>query len=234
VGSVHVGWCATDGFLRKVCAMSKRARGQCTCELELEMQAAGVEVLLVHPGGSLGAEEAYAKLRRSIDGAIGVDCEGIEGLKGQYGPLMIQVASSRVAVVETPGQKGRYSEPLRDLLADPGVTKVFCQADGDLLALAKTQPCLDVLRTADIKDTTDLPPDPIPGLAAILSQADPDGKQWTKQSFKKRKWWRLASSSQMLAEPGFVQYAAADAWGTLLAHSMMACGGRAKRPRTSR
>mmetsp|Transcript_2839 Transcript_2839/g.5608 ORF Transcript_2839/g.5608 Transcript_2839/m.5608 type:complete len:215 (-) Transcript_2839:84-728(-) len=213
--------------------MGKRPRGGGTRDLEAEMEAAGVEVLLVHRGGSLSSEEAYAKLRRSIDGAIGVDCEGTDGDKGRHGPLMIQAASSSIVVVESPARNGRYSEALRELLADPSITKVFCQADGDLRSLAKTSPPLEVVSHADIKEITDLPPNPVPGLAAILSRADPDGMQWTKQSIKKRKWWMLASSDQMLAEPGFVQYAAADAWGTLFAHSVMASSGRAKRSRAS-
>mmetsp|Transcript_28413 Transcript_28413/g.94340 ORF Transcript_28413/g.94340 Transcript_28413/m.94340 type:complete len:95 (+) Transcript_28413:425-709(+) len=65
------------------------------------------------------------------------------------------------------------------------------------------------------------PEEPVPGLAAILSRADPQGARWTKQSIKKRRWYTLQSSEQMLAEPGFVQYAAADAWGTVTAHAML-------------
>lgn len=52
------------------------------------------------------------------------------------------------------------------------------------------------------------------GLSEAISLVDPCKKRWTKQNFKKNKWWRLRSGTAMMHAPGFVQYAAADAWGT--------------------
>ena len=73
----------------------------------------------------------------------------------------------------------------------------------------------------DLQDMTRLPKNPTPGLAAILSEGDPERVAWSKQSFKKKGWWGLESSEDMLEEPGFVSYAAADAWGTLLAYEQL-------------
>ncbi|CAE7365069.1 PPEF2 [Symbiodinium natans] len=192
-------------------------------ELEKEMAAAGVEVLRVGPGMDRRAiGSTYSRLRASMDGSIGVDCEGTHGHTGANGPLMVQVASKTVAVVEVPQKPGQYSLELRELLADAGIQKVFCQGKGDIAAFGKCSPPLDVgVCFVDLKDMTDLPKNPSPGLAAVLSRADPQGVRWSKQSFNKRRWWTLQSSKAMLAEPGFVSYAAADAWGTLLAHDML-------------
>mmetsp|Transcript_111326 Transcript_111326/g.295865 ORF Transcript_111326/g.295865 Transcript_111326/m.295865 type:complete len:223 (-) Transcript_111326:40-708(-) len=218
--------------------MRKRGAASIVRELENEMQSAGAEILLV--GSDTDVDEvvgAYAKLRSSISSSVGVDCEGTEGVKGSRGPLMVQVGSEAVVVVETPTEDGKYSQSLRDLLADKLVTKVFCQGRDDIASLGRSCPPVMVAGPcADLKDVTDLPKNPVPGLAAILSRADPEGASWTKQSFKKKGWWRLQSSEEMLAAPGFVEYAAADAWGTVTAHAMLLgrAAGRGSQPSSSK
>ncbi|CAE7517120.1 PPEF2 [Symbiodinium sp. CCMP2456] len=191
-------------------------------QLEEQMRLSGVEVLVVDPEmDRRSTTQIYGKLRESIDQSIGVDCEGHHGELGKKGPLMVQVASSSVVVVEVRTQSGLYSPDLRKLLADASIQKVFCQGKGDIQALKNCSPGMEVLGpVADLKDMAHL--HPTPGLAAFLSRGDPDEATWKKQSFKKKGWWRLESGQDMLAEPGFVSYAAADAWGTLLAHGMLA------------
>ena len=66
-------------------------------ELEQEMRAAAVEILRVTCPNA--APAAYARLRATAEGSVGVDCEGTDPEIGGPGPLMVQVASSRVVVV---------------------------------------------------------------------------------------------------------------------------------------
>jgi hypothetical protein len=179
-------------------------------ELEREMLNAGAEIILVRKSSQAAA--AYGHLLLSLSGkpaAVGVDCEGTNAPQA----MMIQTSSPSVVVVEVPASGGaRYSEQLRSLMRDDGVTKVFCGAGGDTDCMPFAIKCTaDIQRMARQKgdDCNQL------GLGAVLSRADPQGREWSKQSFKQRGWWRLGSGQRMVAEQGFVQYAAADAWGTL-------------------
>ncbi|CAE7711489.1 PPEF2 [Symbiodinium sp. CCMP2592] len=199
-------------------------------QLEEQMRLSGVEVLVVDPEMDRGSTaKIYGRLRETIHESIGVDCEGHHGELGKKGPLMVQVASNSVVVVEVRSQSGLYSPDLRKLLADASIQKVFCQGNADIQALKKCSPAMEVSGpVADLKDMTDL--HPTPGLAAFLSHGDPEEATWSKQSFKKKGWWRLQSGEDMLAEPGFVSYAAADAWGTLLAYGMLVAATPATAP----
>ncbi|CAE7415702.1 PPEF2, partial [Symbiodinium sp. CCMP2456] len=195
-------------------------------QLENEMVNAGVAVLVVDPNTDDNESAAiYNRLRQSIPSngsSIGLDCEGTDGHKGHLGPLMVQVASPTVAVVEVPMAPGKYSRQLRELLADEGIQKIVCQGKDDILSLGRCLPSMEVLGpVVDLQDITRLPATPTPGLAAILSEGDPQRVAWSKQSIKKKGWWRLETSEDMLEEPGFVSYAAADAWGTLLAYEQL-------------
>jgi hypothetical protein len=184
-------------------------------KLEDAMAAAGVRVLVVRQPHDAAA--AYAALCASLGGhdrAVGVDCEGIFG--GGRPALMVQVASPTVVVVETPRPESRLSAPLRALLADRRTTKAFYAANGDLGAI----PC-DVNAVCDIARMIPKRYGQRGGLAGCIGVADPERRQWSKQSFSKRRWWRLKTADAYLEEPGFVRYAAADAWGTLRGYNWL-------------
>ena len=138
------------------------------------MRAAEVEIWRVTCPSE--APAAYARLRATAEGSVGVDCEGTDPEVGGPGPLMVQVASSRVVVVETPGGAragSGYSDELRAILADPLLTKVFCVAKDDVRALRGTVPPMEIIpEVVDVRDLTSLPDTPTPGLAAVLSYAD--------------------------------------------------------------
>ena len=182
--------------------------------LEDVMEDEGVRIIVVREPHEAAA--AYAALVMSLHGhdrAVGVDCEGVFG-KGQPA-LMIQVASPTVVVVETPRPASQLSAPLRALLEDSDTVKAFYAAKGDLDAI--------VCAVSGISDVADMIPaaQKRGGLVAAIAFADPEQRQWTKQSFSKRGWWRLKTADAYLREPGFVRYAAADAWGTLRGYSWL-------------
>lgn len=182
------------------------------------MEDAGVRVIVVREPHEAAA--AYAALAVSMHGhdrAVGVDCEGVFG-KGRPA-LMVQVASPTVVVVETPRPASQLSAPLRALLEDSGTVKAFYAAKGDLDAIT--------CAVNGIGDIADMIPEAQKrgGLAAAIAFADPEKRQWTKQSFSKRGWWRLKTAEAYLREPGFVRYAAADAWGTLRGYGWLRAAG---------
>ena len=121
---------------------------------------AGVEIQVVSQGTDKKSIEAmYQKLRQSIDDApspsIGLDCEGTDGRKAMFGPLMVQVASPTVSVVEVPSAPGKYSQKLGEL---DTITKIVCQGKEDIASLAKCLPSLDVHGDIfDLQDMTRLP-----------------------------------------------------------------------------
>ena len=136
--------------------------------LENEMKVAGVEVLVVDQNtDNIECADIYNRLRQSITsngGSIGLDCEGTDGHKGHLEPLMVQLASQTVAVVEVPTAPGKYSQQLRELLADEGIQKIVCQGKDDILSLRRCLPSIEVLGpVVDLKDMTRLPKNPIPG-----------------------------------------------------------------------
>ena len=119
------------------------------------------------------------------------------------------MASPSVVVIETPKHR-KLSGSLTALLADASIAKIFCGAKGDIRSLKSR-----VVNYIDLQEiisgsnaSRQL------GLSQIISLTDPRKQKWTKQSFGKNRWWKLRSGPAMLREPGFVQYAAADAWGT--------------------
>ena len=115
-------------------------------QLENEMVKAGVAVLVVDPNTDNNETAAiYNRLRQSIPSngsSIGLDCEGTDGHKGHWGPLMVQVASRTVAVVEVPVAPGEYSGQLRELLAGKGIQKIVCQGKEDILSLRRCRPSM--------------------------------------------------------------------------------------------
>jgi len=180
---------------------------------------------------------------------LGVDCEGTDSQKFSHLPnkagcMMIQVSSPNVVVVECITSKrgdGRgkgvgLSLPLRDILCDPKITKVFCDQSGDVKALNAEMDLNEVLscvgsplappnyveksKVENIADVQVMAKNKgsnvkKAGLAQVVSYGC--GVEVRKQNFKKNAWWRLKSVEEMINARGFTTYAAADAWGTWLA-----------------
>ena len=140
------------------------------------------------------------------------------------------MASRSIVVIETPVYN-QLSPSLTALLADQSIAKIFCGAKEDIRSLqSRVVNHVDLQSIIVTKEKGKL------GLAQVISAADPRKRKWTKQSFKKNKWWQLRSSTAMMRAPGFVQYAAADAWGTGRAYCWYLKSQRATsaRPKASR
>ncbi|GMH55634.1 hypothetical protein TrST_g11591 [Triparma strigata] len=176
---------------------------------------------------------------------VGVDCEGTDSQKFDHLPnkagcMMVQIASPNVVVVEcitskrgSGGGKGAgLSHLLRCLLQDPRLTKSFCDQSGDVRALNAEMDLAEVIdlspppeygaggKVANISDVQTLSSmkgfkQKRAGLAQVISFAT--CLPFKKQNFKKNAWWRLKTVEEMVNARGFLQYAAADAWGTFLA-----------------
>jgi len=181
------------------------------------MVAARVKVLVVARPEQ--AASAYRELYKSLSSpdqvrAVGVDCEG-QGQAQGYA-LMVQVSSDTTCIVEIAYQ-WRFSVELTKLLADASIAKVFCGAGGDVDALpTRVDNVIDV--QSQVSARLQGNNGETPGLSKVLSFADPLKREWKKQKFGKNGWFRLKTGEMMLKAHGFVQYAAADAWGTLRAY----------------
>lgn len=103
----------------------------------------------------------------------------------------------------------RLSPSLANLLADKSIAKIFFGAKEDIKSIHS-----EVVNYVDLQKIVVSTTKRRLGLSEAISLVDPRKKQWTKQNFSKKQWWRLRSGTAMMSEPGFVQYAAADAWGT--------------------
>eukprot|EP00658_Telonema_sp_P-2_P068126 TRINITY_DN57055_c0_g1_i3.p1 TRINITY_DN57055_c0_g1~~TRINITY_DN57055_c0_g1_i3.p1 ORF type:complete len:287 (-),score=55.76 TRINITY_DN57055_c0_g1_i3:120-980(-) len=191
--------------------------------LEDMMCDANPRVMVVaHPSH---AAQAYSALYQSLaagDRAVGVDCEG-QGVADGWA-LMIQISSRSMVVVETAYQWA-FSPQAQRLLGDSSIVKAFCGAGGDISALE-----FPVVNVVDIQESAAkvlaCPKNQMPGLSQVLSWADPEKRAWSKQKFGARGWWRLRTPEAMLKADGFVQYAAADAWGTMQAYFWITAGER--------
>ena len=198
---------------------------------------------------------AYAALRADLDPTnpmVGVDCEGTgkatwTHVLNEGGCMMVQISTRRVCVVECITAMrcatatatinnfwlgDGLSDELRAILEDPGIMCVFCDAQGDLDAIAaetdpsETRQTLSVVpcQPASVLDVqaqlSHATNDPKKGgLAKVISFAT--GVNLKKQSFSTKQWWQLSSIEAMMSANGFVHYAAADAWGTWLAAEYM-------------
>ena len=175
---------------------------------------------------------------------VGVDCEGTDDnrwtdVPNGGGCMMVQLATKNVVVVEalTSTRSGRnpdkrtqagLSDQLRGILQDPDITKAFCDSAGDCKSLnCEMDDAADTGRGRGIVNSTvDVQPmarvlvgggaKKKMGLSAIAGLVA--GVALTKQSFKKNRWWKLSSAKAMVNAQGFVNYAAADAWGTWLCY----------------
>lgn len=163
---------------------------------------------------------------------VGVDCEGTSGdlwtsAPGKAGAMMAQVASRHVVVVEILTTRrdrgGGVSKELIEILEHEDIVKVFCDAKGDVSALIAEMAkegqasCPRVAPSVDLQDM-------VRGkLASSLSQiiSLSTSLPIEKQSIKKNKWWVLNTAKKMAETPGFINYAAADAWGTWLAYEQI-------------
>jgi hypothetical protein len=139
---------------------------------------------------------------------------------------------------------------LSKLLDDPGVTKVFfdptgldkkmlnqtCLPSCDILTLLIENEFQKTLYEHDMKimqqqsyNTNNEKNEKLKktiikkfqnfGLINIISHAT--GQIYEKNSIKKQNWWGLNSSTSMKLHKKFVNYAAADAWGTFLAFTFL-------------
>lgn len=168
---------------------------------------------------------------------LGVDCEGTDAERwtnyGGSGAQLVQVSSKRVVIVEALSCRreevgGGLSDELRMIIQDATIAKVFCDQKGDIQALnAEMSPNYpnnsgapgSVANTVDVQSLMKIGKQKL-GLAQVVS-ASSDGLVFSKRSIKKERWWRLRTVSQMVNASGFVQYSAADAWGTWLCYELI-------------
>ena len=182
---------------------------------------------------------------------LGVDCEmadyeKVKGLSDHVRLCFVQTSSRRVVVIEAltsrrGEREGGLSDELRGILVDGEVEKVFCAKRQDVAALNAEMEAggggeSGAGKVNNVRDVQTLARNfgrkggegkgggggvgKEPGLAKVLSFAS-RGLVFTKRSIKKEQWWRLRSPEEMIAAAGYVQYAAADAWGTWLSYELM-------------
>jgi hypothetical protein len=191
--------------------------------IQLEKAMGASKIIVVQTARE--AERAYGVLLESLRGSrkvVSVDCEGTTRQDGGEVrcALMVQIASHSVVVVEVPEgapYHGRLSQQARALLQDTKVLKVLHAGGNDTDVLpVNVEPTVDVQEwVTHFGGMAKMP------LHDVLTACDPQARVWSKQSFKKNRWYLLKSGQAMLAANGFKQYAAADAWGTLQAFYFM-------------
>ena len=168
-------------------------------------------------------DAAYAALRADLDPLhpmVGVDCEGTgtdfwSHVPNGNGCAMVQVATRHVVIVECvtakrepstsagaasrcgggAGAGAGLSDELRSILSDPDIMCAFCDHKGDAQSIAaetdpnetEGEPC----QLANVVDVQALAGKQKLGLAQTATFAT--GVALSKQSFKKKGWWRLRS-----------------------------------------
>eukprot|EP00520_Triparma_pacifica_P020345 CAMPEP_0118653700 /NCGR_PEP_ID=MMETSP0785-20121206/11970_1 /TAXON_ID=91992 /ORGANISM="Bolidomonas pacifica, Strain CCMP 1866" /LENGTH=130 /DNA_ID=CAMNT_0006546259 /DNA_START=567 /DNA_END=956 /DNA_ORIENTATION=+ len=130
---------------------------------------------------------------------------------------MLQISTLTHCVVEaiTHPSLG-LSDDAASIIVDGKLEKIFCDAKGDVKAIKeeifkrgkdeRLEGCI-----VDVQKIAGVGPKRL-GLGSVISASL--GVNVTKQSFKKNCWWRLKTAEDMIKAEGFVNYAAADAWGT--------------------
>lgn len=188
--------------------------------LEDAMFESGARVLFSCP-------EAWELFFQKHVEIVGIDCEGTtskqEGLNKEF-PLMIQVASFDFVIIEFPSDNKDIngmpclSEFLMKLIDDKNVLKIFfdpSETDCEMLC-RDCNPKIDLSSIIESLNICSFNQINSFGLIDIVSLAT--GKQYEKNSIKKKGWYSLKSASSMRQNKPFVNYAAADAWGTLFAY----------------
>lgn len=88
--------------------------------------ASAVEVEIVESGPKAWARFLASLKSNSAEGlAVGI---GTQGNDGDGLPILVQVATKDIALLELPRAAGAFSKELTRLLADASVTKVFCDS----------------------------------------------------------------------------------------------------------
>ena len=109
---------ALDGLAGTIAV--EQAKPELSLEAALGQQCRdGVEVQPSSPA-------AWAAFWASRPDAVGIDVEGNQ----QSPPVLVQIATAGLVILEAPASVGALSPDLARLLADDGVTKVFCDGTG--------------------------------------------------------------------------------------------------------
>lgn len=164
-------------------------------------------------------EIPYSNLcrRKMLEGAsiISVDMEGFDTSGGFS---VIQLCMGQLVVVQAIDKY--LPEWIRSILASPSILKIFFSPQDDIDRLTRMMGRsipfhidLQAL-TADVFDYR--PHSLVDALNRVNNRA---GVVYTKQSFGNRGFDRIAPE-KLLLEPGFVHYAAADAWATYYAFGL--------------
>lgn len=163
--------------------------------------------------------------------AVGVDCEGthFEDEDIHSFPLVVQVACKNIVIIELPGEQldaeglPSLSEGMIRLLDDASITKVFFDPTGkDVQCLQR--PCLPIFDLSEWKSnllrrrSSSNNKDDSFGLIEILSIVS--NETYEKNSLKKKGWYRISTVDGVRRNKDFINYAAADAWGTILAYEL--------------
>ena len=118
---------ALDGLAGTIA--TERAKPELSLDAALGQQCRdNVEVRASSPA-------AWAAFWASKPAAVGIDVEGNQ----QSPPVLVQVATATMVILEAPASAGGLSTDLARLLADDGVTKIFCDGTG---------PCTDTCSVA--------------------------------------------------------------------------------------
>ena len=150
-------------------------------------------------------------------GYIGVDTEG-GNPRLKHAPQMLQIATETAVIVQDIRVFHLAAfEFLKNIFETPTIVKVFFDMEQDVVGMAQLIGCA-VTNCVDLQVLTLCQTDVrLHSLATGVSRAmSPD--RWTKASFGERKF---DNTTDLISQPGFVQYAAADAWATVYGYGSL-------------
>eukprot|EP01038_Epipyxis_sp_PR26KG_P010871 gene10871-14589_t len=179
-------------------------------------------------------DEAWELFFQSSPKAVGIDCEGLNDVDVEENngyPLMIQISTSEIVIIEFPGENSTdeydqacLSSNLTKLLLDKNILKVFFDPTGFDVKLLNidVQPRVDIADLIKQKyDKLDSKGKDLVGMGLIDTLSTVAKKVYKKQSIRSNGWWGLRSPKAIRTSKAFINYAAADAWGTLLAYNLL-------------
>jgi hypothetical protein len=172
----------------------------------------------------VASAEGWQEFWAARPSVVGVDVEG----NRQSPPCLVQIATESLVILEAPASAGKLSPDLSRLLADETITKIFCDHSGsDRRCLGLLQSCAAVVELEELANALVGESKVARGLARILTlgYASARGVRVVKDSHGASQLFFGAIEQGLRRQlrgvqdipPRVQEYAALDAWATLLA-----------------
>jgi hypothetical protein len=170
--------------------------------------------------------EAFLSTNPSV---VAIDCEGTSGSNSF--PLLIQIATYEHVILEFPYEDEtdgpKLSSYLESILQNPNVLKIFCDPTGNdetmLHCICNNKLDLYTLFVLQNSHLTKKDQNKAKnmGLIDYINYSVKGLYRYEKDSIKANGWHQMKTSASMKRNQPFLNYAAADAWGTLFAYLNM-------------